>query len=82
LICQKDAFLCAALGTEVSIAFSPGIEYDIQRAGNLKSMFFGGVGLFLATLQGTGKVLLQSLPFSRMADRIIAASRPIGGEQG
>ena len=43
-------------------------------------MFFGGEGLFLATLRGTGKVLLQSLPFSRMADRIIAASRATGGK--
>ncbi len=132
LICQKDAFLCAALGTEVSIAFnqklgagffggegfilqrllgdgmafihaggtivkkelkgetirvdtgcivgfSPGIDYDIQRAGNLKSMFFGGEGLFLATLQGHGTVYLQSLPFSRLADRIIRHAPSAGG---
>ncbi|MBT8421332.1 MAG: TIGR00266 family protein [Gammaproteobacteria bacterium] len=125
LICQKDAFLCAALGTEVGIAFnkrlgagffggegfilqhlrgdgmafvhaggtvvekhlndesirvdtgclvafSPGIEYDIKLAGGLKSMFFGGEGLFLTTLSGTGTVYLQSLPFSRLADRILA----------
>jgi uncharacterized protein (TIGR00266 family) len=132
VICQKDAFLCAALGTEVSIAFNkrlgagffggegfilqrlrgdgmafvhaggtiiekqlngevlkvdtgcivaftPGIEYDIQRAGGLKSMFFGGEGLFLATLRGTGTVYLQSLPFSRLADRIISSAPSIGG---
>lgn len=125
LICQKDAFLCAALGTKVTIAFnrklgtgffggegfilqrlegdgmafihaggtivkkelngeklmvdtgcivafSQGVEYDIQRAGGLKSMFFGGEGLFLATLEGQGSVYLQSLPFSRLADRIIS----------
>ena len=124
IICQKDAFLCAALGTEVSIAFNrklgvgffggegfilqrlrgdgmafihvggtvvkkelngetiyvdtgciaaltSGISYDIQRAGNLKSMFFGGEGLFLATLSGTGTVWLQTLPFSRLADRVL-----------
>jgi uncharacterized protein (TIGR00266 family) len=123
ITCQKDAFLCAAMGTKVSIAFNKklgagffggegfilqklegdgvcfihaggtvikrelkgeqlrvdtgclvaftdGISYDIQRAGNLKSMFFGGEGLFLATLSGHGTVWLQSLPFSRMADRI------------
>ena len=128
LICQKDAFLCAALGTQVGIAFNrklgaglfggegfilqdlqgdgkvfvhaggtviekqltgetlrvdtgclvafePTIEYDIARAGNLKSMMFGGEGLFLATLRGVGKVWLQSLPFSRLADRIA----PFGG---
>lgn len=132
LICQKDAFLCAALGTEVSIAFqqklgagffggegfilqklvgdgmafihaggtivrkelqgetirldtgclvgfTPGIDYDIQRAGNLKSMFFGGEGLFLATLKGHGTVYLQSLPFSRLADRIIQHAPSAGG---
>ncbi|MBT9544906.1 MAG: TIGR00266 family protein [Candidatus Sericytochromatia bacterium] len=132
LLCQKDAFLCAALGTEVSIAFqkklgagffggegfilqkltgdgmafihaggtlikrelkgetlrvdtgcvvafSPSIDYDIERAGNLKSMFFGGEGLFLATLKGHGTVYLQSLPFSRLADRIIQSAPSIGG---
>jgi uncharacterized protein (TIGR00266 family) len=132
LICQKDAFLCAALGTKVTIAFtkklgvgffggegfilqrlvgdgmafihaggtivqkqlqgetlrvdtgcivgfSPGINYDIERAGNLKSMFFGGEGIFLATLNGHGTVYLQSLPFSRLADRIIQHAPSAGG---
>jgi uncharacterized protein (TIGR00266 family) len=132
LTCQKDAFLCAALGTKVSIAFnrklgtgffggegfilqrlegdgmafvhaggtivkkelngerlmvdtgcivafSQGIQYDIQRAGGLKSMFFGGEGLFLATLEGHGSVYLQSLPFSRLADRIISHAPSAGG---
>ena len=132
ILCQKDAFLCAAKGTEVSIAFNKrlgagffggegfilqklkgdgmaflhaggtivekelnnasllidtgcivaftqGLEYDIQRAGNLKSMFFGGEGLFLAKIQGTGKVYLQSLPFSRLADRIIQHAPKMGG---
>lgn len=130
--CQKDAFLCAALGTSLSIAFNkrlgtglfggegfileqlegdgmcfiqaggtivekklqgetlrvdtgclvaftPGIDYDIERAGNLKSMVFGGEGLFLATLRGTGTVWLQSLPFSRMADRILQNAPSAGG---
>ncbi len=132
LICQKDAFLCAALGTEVTVAFNKklgagffggegfilqrlagdgmafihaggtivkkelngerlmvdtgcivgftkGIDYDIQQAGNLKSMFFGGEGLFLATLQGHGTVYLQSLPFSRLADRILQHAPSAGG---
>ena len=52
------------------VAFAPTVTYDIERAGNLKSMFFGGEGLFLATLSGHGSVWLQSLPFSRLADRI------------
>ena len=47
----------------------------------LKSMFFGGEGLFLATLRGTGSVLLQSLPFSRMADRILQHAPSAGGTQ-
>lgn len=134
LLCQKDAFLCAALGTEIGIAFTKrlgagffggegfilqrlrgdgmafvhaggtiikkklnndtirvdtgciaaftsGINYDIERAGNLKSMFFGGEGLFLATLSGTGVVLLQSLPFSRMADRILQHAPSAGGSR-
>ncbi len=134
ILCQKDAFLCAALGTRLGIAFQrrlgtgffggegfilqrltgdgmvfmhacgtiverqlhnetlrvdtgcliafdPGIEYNIERAGNLKSMFFGGEGLFLATLSGTGRVWLQSLPFSRLADRIIAHAPAAGGSQ-
>lgn len=54
------------------VAFTEGIDYDIERAGGLKTMFFGGEGLFLATLRGTGTVYLQSLPFSRLADRIIS----------
>jgi len=128
LLCQKDAFLCAALGTQVGIAFNKrlgvgffggegfileklqgdgmaflhaggtiiqrelkggkllvdtgclvafttGIDYNIERAGNLKTMVFGGEGLFLATLQGHGTVWLQSLPLSRLAGRIIAGAR-------
>ena len=62
------------------VAFTPSVDYDIERAGGLKSMVFGGEGLFLATLQGTGTVWLQSLPFSRMADRIISAAPQLGGD--
>jgi uncharacterized protein (TIGR00266 family) len=134
ILCQKDAFLCAAKGTEISIAFTkkfgaglfggegfilqklkgdgmaflhaggtivkkelnnetikvdtgcivafpPTIEYSIERAGNLKSMFLGGEGLFLATLRGTGAVYLQSLPFSRLADRILKNAPAAGGKR-
>jgi uncharacterized protein (TIGR00266 family) len=133
ILCQKDAFLCAAMGTNVSIAFNKRIgagffggegfilqklrgnglaflhaggtvvkkklnnetllidtgcivaftntlEYNIEKAGNLKSMIFGGEGLFLATVKGTGTVYLQSLPFSRMADRILQNAPKIGGK--
>jgi uncharacterized protein (AIM24 family) len=62
------------------VAFESTISYDIQRAGNLKSMLFGGEGLFLATLQGTGRIWLQSLPFSRLADRILENAPQAGGK--
>lgn len=61
------------------VAFTPGIDYSIQRAGNLKSMIFGGEGLFLATLKGSGTVWLQSLPFSRLANRILEHAPRAGG---
>lgn len=128
LIVQKDAFLCAALGTSISIhfnrkfgaglfggegfilqkiqgdglafihsggvvmertlnnetlrldtgclvAYEPQLNFDIQSAGGLKSMIFGGEGMFLATLSGTGKVWIQSLPISRLIQRL----SPYGG---
>ena len=54
-----------------------GLDYSIERAGDLKSMFFGGEGFFLATLSGTGTVFLQSLFLSRLAERILKfAPRP------
>ncbi|HUG52366.1 MAG TPA: TIGR00266 family protein, partial [Vicinamibacteria bacterium] len=135
IICQKDAFLCAAKGVSVGIAFArklgvgffggegfilqrlkgsglafvhaggaivektlgasqtlkvdtgcivafePGVHYDIQFVGGLKSAFFGGEGLFFAALSGPGRVWLQSLPFSRLADRIAAAAPRVGGTQ-
>jgi len=62
------------------VAFESHISYDIEQAGNLKSMLFGGEGLFLATLQGTGRVWLQSLPFSRLADRILQNAPSRGGQ--
>ena len=61
------------------VAFQPTVQYDIQYVGKVKSALFGGEGLFFATLRGPGFVWLQSLPFSRLADRIIAASPRAGG---
>ncbi|ACO80075.1 hypothetical protein AvCA_39350 [Azotobacter vinelandii CA] len=58
------------LDTGCLVGFSRGIDYDIQLAGGLKSMLFGGEGILLATLKGTGTVWLQSLPFSRLAERV------------
>ncbi|MDP8232797.1 MAG: TIGR00266 family protein [Candidatus Zophobacter franzmannii] len=63
------------------VGFSDGIDYNIEMVGGLKSAFFGGEGLFLATLQGTGVVMLQSLPFSRLADRIIKHAPVAGGSR-
>lgn len=63
------------------VAFQPSVDYDIQRAGNIKSMLFSGEGLFFATLRGPGRIWLQSLPFSRLADRIYSAA-PKGGGAG
>ncbi len=127
--CQKDAFLCAAKGIEIEVAytkrigaglfggegfilqrlegegiafvhaggtiikrelkanetlrvdtgclvaFSPTVDYDIQFVGGFRNALFGGEGIFLAKMTGPGLVYLQSLPFSRLADRIFAASR-------
>ena len=132
LICQKDAFLCAAKGVTVGVAFQkkigaalfggegfimqrltgdgiamihaggtiiekdlghgetlkldtgclvalmPTVNYDIQFAGGIKNSLFGGEGLFLATLTGPGKVWMQSLPFSRLAGRVLANASGIG----
>lgn len=62
------------------VAFEPSVDYDVQMIGGFKNALFGGEGLFVATLSGPGTVYLQSLPFSRLADRIIAASRRSTGE--
>ncbi|WP_196161609.1 TIGR00266 family protein [Reinekea sp. G2M2-21] len=61
------------------VGFSGDIDYDIEMVKGLKSMFFGGEGLFLATLRGTGTVWLQSLPFSRLADRVLEHAPSHGG---
>ena len=57
------------------VAFDPSIEFSIERAGNLKTMLFGGDGVFLATLRGTGKVILQSLPWGRVVSHIVANTK-------
>jgi uncharacterized protein (TIGR00266 family) len=135
IIAQKDSFLCAARGVDVTVAFSrrigagffggegfilqrlsgdglaflhasgtlheielrpgeslrvdtgcivamqPTVDYDIQMVPGFKTALFGGEGLFFAKLTGPGKVVLQTLPFSRLADRIIAASPMAGGQR-
>ena len=67
------------LDTGCLVAFTQGVDYDVQFASNVKSALFGGEGLFLATLRGPGSVWMQSLPFSRIADRIYSASKKSGG---
>jgi uncharacterized protein (AIM24 family) len=56
------------------VAMEQQIDYDIQMVPGIKSALFGGEGLFFASLRGPGRVLLQTMPFSRLADRILAAS--------
>jgi uncharacterized protein (TIGR00266 family) len=55
------------------VAFDPTVSYDIVRVGGVKTSLFGGEGLFFAAMSGPGRVWLQTLPFSRLADRIHAA---------
>jgi uncharacterized protein (TIGR00266 family) len=57
------------------VGFMPSVDYDIRFIGGFKNALFGGEGMFLVKLTGRGQVYLQSLPFSRLSDRIIAASR-------
>jgi uncharacterized protein (AIM24 family) len=63
------------------VAFAPSVAYDIQFIGGFRNALFGGEGLFLATLTGPGPVYLQSLPLSRLADRLVAATHVQRGEQ-
>ena len=63
------------------VALQPTVGYDIQFVGKIKTALFGGEGLFFATLTGPGRVWLQSLPFSRMADRIYKAAPAAGGSR-
>ncbi len=64
------------------VAVMPTVDFDLERAGNIKSMIFGGEGVFFAKLTGPGKVWLQSLPFSRLAGRMMAAAGPRNVDQG
>jgi uncharacterized protein (TIGR00266 family) len=61
-------------------AYTPSVDFDLVSAGGVKSMMFGGEGLFFARLRGPGKVWIQSLPFARLAGRMLAAAGPVGGQ--
>ncbi len=67
------------IDTGCLVAYTKGISFDIQLAADIKSGLFGGEGIFLGTLSGEGDVWLQSLPFSRMANKVYEAA---GGGQG
>lgn len=69
------------INTGCLVVFSPDLDYDTERAGNLKSVFFGDEGLFLAAPEGTGKAYIQSLSLSRLADRIIKNAPSVGGKR-
>lgn len=64
------------------VAFAPTVDYDIKFVGGFTNALFAGEGLFLANLTGPGKVYLQSLPLSRLADRILAGAKRKGGKGG
>lgn len=61
------------------VGFTKDVDYDIEFIGGIKNSLFGGEGLFYATLRGPGTVYVQSLPFSRLADKIIASAPRAGG---
>jgi uncharacterized protein (TIGR00266 family) len=73
------------IDTGCIVALTPSVNYEIEYVGKIKSAIFGGEGLFFATLRGPGKIWLQSLPLSRLANRIIAAAPGLargGREEG
>jgi uncharacterized protein (AIM24 family) len=63
------------------VAFQETVSYDIEMVSGVKTALFGGEGLFFARLTGPGRVVMQTLPFSRLADRIIAAAPRAGGQR-
>jgi uncharacterized protein (AIM24 family) len=63
------------------VAMEQNVDYDIEMVPGIKTALFGGEGLFFVKLTGPGRVILQTLPFSRLADRIIAASPRAGGRR-
>ena len=62
------------------VGFEPNVDYDIQFVGGLRNTIFGGEGVFFARLRGPGKVFIQSLPFSRLADRVISSAPKMNGK--
>lgn len=69
------------LDTGCLVAMTSSVDYNIEFVKGVKTALFGGEGLFFATLRGPGKVWVQSLPFSRMADRILSAAGNSGRKE-
>jgi uncharacterized protein (AIM24 family) len=63
------------------VAYTPGIDFDVQFIRGIRNFMFGGEGLFFAVMRGPGKVWLQSLPISRLASRIIQYSPQLGSRK-
>ncbi len=82
-IIEKDLAAGETLRVDTGclVAFAPTVQYDIKFVGGFRNALFGGEGLFLASMTGPGKVYLQSLPFSRLADRILAGLKSQMGEK-
>jgi uncharacterized protein (TIGR00266 family) len=82
-IVEKDLAAGETLRVDTGclVAFDTSVDYDIQFIGGFKNALFGGEGLFLAKITGPGKLYLQSLPFSRIADRVLAAAKFQTGER-
>ena len=77
-----DAGETLQVDTGCVVAFENSIHFEVQQVGGIKTALFGGEGLFFAELRGPGKVWLQSLPFSRLAGRMLAAAPQRGGSKG
>lgn len=69
------------IDTGCIVAIEPSVDFDIRQAGNIKTMLFGGEGFVFASVRGPGKIWLQSLPFSRLAGRMLAAAPSHGGSR-
>jgi uncharacterized protein (TIGR00266 family) len=82
-ICERELRAGEELDVDTGclVAIQPTVNFDVRQAGNIKSMIFGGEGVFFAHLRGPGKIWLQSLPLSRMSGRILAAATTYGGRE-
>lgn len=82
-LCEKELAAGQALHVDTGclVAFTESVDFSIEQAGGIKSALFGGERLFFAALRGPGHVWLQSLPFSRLAGRMLACAPQAGGQR-